>query len=358
LCHLPYGGRWKRRARRFLIEVPPGPENPLGKYWIQLSIGGIGIHGTIAPQSIYRFRSHGCMRLRPEVAELLFKELQMGTKGKIIYRPVKVMKTSRGRVLLEVYRDFYRKGIDYREEVKKRAVGAECGERGGLEPDRRGDHEKRMESSGMSAEKKVMRKTQEKAVLTSQIPLWGPEIKFVLLDMDGTLLDKYFDDYFWERLVPEKYAERHGITFGRAMDELMEKYKRHEGTLNWTDIDFWSAELDLDIPALKEQIKHLIEVHPHVEDFLKKLKRYRKKLSSSLQMRISKVLDLKLKETNIGRYFDACITSFEIGCPKEDLLFWERLRQDSGLTGNIPSSSMTQRRFSRLQRVRYQIHPL
>ena len=59
------------------------------------------------------------MRLRPEVAELLFKEVPLGTKGKIIYRPVKVMKTSRGRVLLEVYRDFYRKGIDYREEVKK-----------------------------------------------------------------------------------------------------------------------------------------------------------------------------------------------------------------------------------------------
>ena len=175
----------------------------------------------------------------------------------------------------------------------------------------------------MSAEKKVMRKTQEKAVLTSQIPLWGPEIKFVLLDMDGTLLDKYFDDYFWEHLVPEKYAERHCITFGRAKDELMEKYKRHEGTLNWTDIDFWSAELDLDIPALKEQIKHLIEVHPHVEDFLIKLKRYRKSVFLITNAHF-KVLDLKLKETNIGRYFDACITSFEIGCPKEDLLFWER----------------------------------
>jgi len=106
-------------GKEVLVEVPPGPENPLGKYWIQLSIGGIGIHGTIAPQSIYRFRSHGCMRLRPEVAELLFKEVPLGTKGKIIYRPVKLMKTSRGRVLLEIYKDFYRKGIDYREEVKK-----------------------------------------------------------------------------------------------------------------------------------------------------------------------------------------------------------------------------------------------
>jgi FMN phosphatase YigB (HAD superfamily) len=104
-----------------------------------------------------------------------------------------------------------------------------------------------------------------------KIPL--KDIKFVLLDMDGTLLDRYFDDYFWEHLVPEKYAEKNNITFGKAKEELMKKYKVHEGTLNWTDLDFWSKELSLDIPALKEQIRHLIEVHPHVEDFLKMLKK-------------------------------------------------------------------------------------
>jgi GMP/IMP 5'-nucleotidase len=177
--------------------------------------------------------------------------------------------------------------------------------------------------SGMPAGDNAIRKTPEEARGPLRIPLWGPEIRFVLLDMDGTLLDKYFDDYFWEHLVPEKFAERHGITFGRAREELMEKYKRHEGTLNWTDIDFWSEELDLDIPALKEQIKHLIEVHPHVEDFLRKLKRRRKRVFLITNAHF-KVLDLKLRKTNIGRHFDACITSFDIGCPKEDILFWDR----------------------------------
>ncbi len=41
---------------------------------------------------------------------------------------------------------------------------------------------------------------------TTIIPL--ADIRYVLLDMDGTLLDKYFDDYFWEHLLPEKYAEK------------------------------------------------------------------------------------------------------------------------------------------------------
>lgn len=152
------------------------------------------------------------------------------------------------------------------------------------------------------------------------------EIKHVLLDMDGTLLDKYFDDYFWEHLVPEKYAEKHNITFGKAKKELLLKYKAHEGTLNWTDIDFWSNELSLDIPALKEQIRHLIEVHPHVEDFLKTLKRHKKKVFMVTNAHY-KVLDIKLKKTEIGHYFDKCITSFEIGYPKEMIEFWERTQQ-------------------------------
>ena len=67
--------------------------------------------------------------------------------------------------------------------------------------------------------------------LLERIPLWGNGIRFVLLDMDGTLLDKYFDDYFWEHLVPERYAEKRGIPFATAKDELLLKYSRHAGTL-------------------------------------------------------------------------------------------------------------------------------
>jgi HAD superfamily hydrolase (TIGR01509 family) len=148
------------------------------------------------------------------------------------------------------------------------------------------------------------------------------DIEYVLLDMDGTLLDKYFDDYFWEHLVPEKYAEIHNITFGRAKEELMKKYKVHEGTLNWTDLDFWSNQLSLDIPAMKEQIKHLIEVHPHVENFLKMLQKEKKKVFLVTNAHY-KSIDLKFKKTLIGKYFDAVLTSFDAGYPKEDIKFWE-----------------------------------
>lgn len=155
------------------------------------------------------------------------------------------------------------------------------------------------------------------------------DIKFVLLDMDGTLLDKYFDDYFWEHLVPEKYAEKHNLTFGSAKEELMKKYKVHEGTLNWTDLDFWSKELELDIPALKEQIKHFIEVHPHAEDFLKMLKKQEKKVFLVTNAHY-KAIDLKLKKTRIGKYFDSVLSSFDAGYPKESLKFWEEAEKRLG----------------------------
>lgn len=157
--------------------------------------------------------------------------------------------------------------------------------------------------------------------MIKQIPL--SEIKYVLLDMDGTLLDLYFDDYFWGHLVPEKYAEKHNMSFGHAKDYLYKTYKSHERTLNWCDIDFWSSELHLDIPALKEQIKHLIEVHPHVIDFLKMLRRHRKKIFLLTNAHF-KTVKIKFAKTQIGHYFDDVLCSFNVGHPKEDIEFWQK----------------------------------
>ena len=156
--------------------------------------------------------------------------------------------------------------------------------------------------------------------MLKQIPL--DDIQFVLLDMDGTLLDLYFDDYFWGHLVPEKYAERHDMTFGAAKDYLYKTYKSHEKTLNWCDIDFWSKELKLDIPALKEQIRHLIEVHPHVIDFLKLMKKQRKKIFLLTNAHY-KTVKIKFKKTQIGEYFDDILCSFNVGHPKEYIEFWQ-----------------------------------
>ena len=155
------------------------------------------------------------------------------------------------------------------------------------------------------------------------------EIKYVLLDLDGTLLDKYFDDYFWGHLVPERYADRHEVSFGAAKDLLYATYRSHEGTLNWTDLDFWSRELDLDIPAMKEHLRHLIDVHPHVEDFLQRMHSDGKEVHLLTNAHYKSV-KLKFRETGLGRYFHSVLTSNEVGSPKEDLEFWRRAQASIG----------------------------
>lgn len=155
------------------------------------------------------------------------------------------------------------------------------------------------------------------------------EIKYVLLDLDGTLLDKHFDDHFWEHLVPKTFAERNGMEFGAAKQYLMDKYRLHERTLNWTDLDFWSKELDLDIPALKEQIRHLIEVHPHVIEFLTEVRKRKMKVYL-LTNAHHKSVTLKFDKTGIAGYFHSVITSNEIGYPKENIRFWQKAQQRLG----------------------------
>ena len=151
------------------------------------------------------------------------------------------------------------------------------------------------------------------------------DITWVLLDMDGTLLDKHFDDYFWETLVPKEYAHKKGMPLALARDLVFARYQQEEGTLNWTDIDFWSRELDLDIPALKEGIRHLIEVHPDTEDFLKFLRQQGKKVALVTNAHY-KTLNLKMNHVGLLDYFDEVISSFDLGTPKEDVGFWKILQ--------------------------------
>ncbi len=43
--------------------IQPGPNNPVGVVWVDLSVPHYGIHGTPEPRSIGKTESHGCIRL-------------------------------------------------------------------------------------------------------------------------------------------------------------------------------------------------------------------------------------------------------------------------------------------------------
>jgi putative hydrolase of the HAD superfamily len=148
----------------------------------------------------------------------------------------------------------------------------------------------------------------------------------VLLDMDGTLLDLNFDNHFWQVHVPLRYAEIHGVTREAAREELMARYHARAGTLAWYSVDFWETELELDIMKLKEEVAHLIAVHPHVTAFLAAVRAAGKRVALVTNAH-HKSLTLKMARTGLQEYFDFLVTSHELGVEKEDPDFWRRLQQ-------------------------------
>ncbi|WP_078485956.1 L,D-transpeptidase family protein [Solemya velesiana gill symbiont] len=69
--------------------VKPGPDNPLGKYALYLSLTGYLIHGTHKPYGVGMRVSHGCIRLYPEDIDRLFSQVPVGTPVRIINEPYK-----------------------------------------------------------------------------------------------------------------------------------------------------------------------------------------------------------------------------------------------------------------------------
>lgn len=147
----------------------------------------------------------------------------------------------------------------------------------------------------------------------------------LLLDMDGTLLDLHYDNHFWLEHVPRRYAEVHGLPYEVAHQELMARYKRAEGTLEWYCVDYWTRELGLDIPMLKEEVDHLIAVHPHVLEFLHAVRALRKRIVLVTNAH-GKAIDLKFRRTRLAGHFDTVVCAHDLRVPKEHAGFWHKLQ--------------------------------
>lgn len=152
------------------------------------------------------------------------------------------------------------------------------------------------------------------------------QIDCVFLDMDGTLLDKYYDDYFWEHYVPQVYAAKHQVDIADARKLLLKTYQSVENTLQWTDLHYWSDRLDLDIVALKRDINHLVNSHPHIIDFFQYMQTIGKKLYLITNAH-PKALEVKMEQVPIENWFERLICSEEVGVAKEQPEFWPKLQR-------------------------------
>lgn len=91
--------------------IPPGPDNPLGRFALRLALPGYLIHSTNKPYGVGMRVTHGCVRMYPEDIEPLFAEIAVGTAVQIVDQPVKLGWLA-DTLFMEVHPPLDESGID------------------------------------------------------------------------------------------------------------------------------------------------------------------------------------------------------------------------------------------------------
>lgn len=149
-------------------------------------------------------------------------------------------------------------------------------------------------------------------------------ISDVLLDLDGTLLDLGFDNWFWRELVPLRWGVLHGLSLDEAQARLHPLFRAREGSLEWYSVDYWTRELGFDVAALKREFGHRVRVNPHAVAFLDAVRALGKRVVLVTNAH-DKTLEIKLAHTGLGGRFDALYTSHRFNAAKEHPDFWHAL---------------------------------
>ncbi|WP_417643239.1 GMP/IMP nucleotidase [Enterobacter kobei] len=152
----------------------------------------------------------------------------------------------------------------------------------------------------------------------------------VLLDMDGTLLDLAFDNFFWQKLVPETYAAQRGISPQEAQAYIGQQYHAVQHTLNWYCLDYWSERLGLDICAMTTAQGARAVLREDTVPFLDALKACGKR-RILLTNAHPHNLAVKLEHTALGSHLDLLLSTHTFSYPKEDQRLWQAVQQETGL---------------------------
>ena len=162
------------------------------------------------------------------------------------------------------------------------------------------------------------------------------QVDDVLLDMDGTLLDRHFDNFFFEDELPQRYAALHGLPFEQARTQLMAMYRSVEGELAWTDLRYWTKRIGIDVVAMTKELDSMIDYLLGAEEFLRYLRRLGKRATILTNAHQSGV-DIKVAKTRVDRHVDRIVNAFEVGYLKMRHEYWPSCQR---LVGFDPKRSL------------------
>jgi putative hydrolase of the HAD superfamily len=177
--------------------------------------------------------------------------------------------------------------------------------------------------------------TQHSALSPQHFLNWD-EIDDVLLDMDGTLLDRHFDNFFFEEELPRRYAALHGLQLEESRNALMTMYRSVEGELAWTDLHYWTQRVGIDVVALHRELDHMIGFLPGAEDFLRYLHLLGKRVTIVTNAHEAGV-SVKVAKTGLDRHVDRIVNAFEVGYLKMRPEYWPHCQR---LLGFDPAKSL------------------
>lgn len=151
------------------------------------------------------------------------------------------------------------------------------------------------------------------------------DIDTVLLDMDGTLIDLHFDNYFWQQLVPLRWGQSRGLSLDEARAALEPGFQQVAGTLDWYCLDYWQQQLGLDIMALKREISSKIRWREDVRPVLSQLRACGKRLYLFTNAHPDS-LALKCQHTGLDAWLDGLYSTHPLGYSKEHPACWQALQ--------------------------------
>ena len=146
----------------------------------------------------------------------------------------------------------------------------------------------------------------------------------VFLDMDGTLLDLHFDNYFWLEHLPVRYSQINGSCEQQVRRDIESRTRALRGQLDWYCLETWQRHLGLDIMALKREVADKIRFRPEVPEFLSWLRASGKRVSLVTNAH-QWGIDLKFEQLGMAESFDWVFSSHDFRLPKEQPEFWRQL---------------------------------